>query len=935
MVTEAPGTAELWIAVHSDFHLFVNGRHFSRGASSAAGDHSYAHYYDIAFCMEIGRNVISVVAHNVNVIRSARERRHSGLWCQLNIDGQSVLATDGEWLTREADYYLSRQPRQSSSAGFVETVDLRRFPSGWTDVEFDSGEWQEADWKLPLTNSVYQLRALPDFEPSNEFTHLDFVAVRGSAMVDAATTHVSVPAAIEGAVGLFAAETWVNVDAASEQALLTYCDDPYHLFVNDVHVRTQGETARPASAWVDSEWNQPRPYMQSTPAPPRSVVQLQEGWNRILMVIQVGVDSNGATLVMGGMSPQTRFNRTTDAFSLPGWTVCGPLRVPFANCSSMPMLHRYQRVNYSGTNPCDYAAHCQAVAFQALEINEYDPEESDATPQLELGSGDYVVLTLPEYSRGCLELVVTGTAGDTVHLIYGDHLVDGRLDAHNGTHRSIYSLILGGDPMQFWHAVAPAGMKHVMVYVANSNGQVTIENFGVRQLRPSFQEQTTFNCADELLNQIWATSSRTLYCTWDQGFINSAGNPEGQLLADAMIQSLASLYVSGTAQLSEKALREFAEAQFETGEIPAIAPSDLVVRLLDFGLLWPVWLEHHVRLTDDRQLAEDMLPHLEMLLAFFESKATVDEVLIGKLEPPYDSPCLVDYDQSVDNRGVSTSLNALYCLSLLRSRWLFAYLGRDDSAQVCLRRASRLAQHLRDLTFDKERGLFADAWIDGKRSSSCSLQANTLALMAGIAEADHYQPMFSRMFLEYAPFVQLPVDHAGETPYFKYFITEMAFALNSRDWGMDLVRYYWGRMIQEGADAWFERFSTEVEDNLSSRPGRCHGYGVSPSIFMIREVIGIRPSETGYRQVYFNPLLTATEWARAQLSTAQGVISVDWAFNEEGELEIVIESSFPLEVIPLLDSAIADSATFHVSEAVTLLQPADEPAEAEAAEAGG
>ena len=100
MVTETPGAAEFWIAAHTDFHLYVNGRHFSRGASSAAGDNTYAHYFDVGFCMEIGRNVIAVIAHNVNVVRSSRELRHSGLWCQLNVDGEKLLATDEEWLCR-------------------------------------------------------------------------------------------------------------------------------------------------------------------------------------------------------------------------------------------------------------------------------------------------------------------------------------------------------------------------------------------------------------------------------------------------------------------------------------------------------------------------------------------------------------------------------------------------------------------------------------------------------------------------------------------------------------------------------------------------------------------------------------------------------------------------------------------------------------------
>lgn len=139
IVTETPGTAELWIAAHTDFHLYVNGRHFCRGANTAVGNGTYVHYLDIGFCMEIGRNVIAVVAHNVDVVRSGRQRRFGGLWLQLNVDGQPLIATEGdEWRTARGDYYANRQPRQSQGTGFVENVDLRKYPDGWYDIEFDA-----------------------------------------------------------------------------------------------------------------------------------------------------------------------------------------------------------------------------------------------------------------------------------------------------------------------------------------------------------------------------------------------------------------------------------------------------------------------------------------------------------------------------------------------------------------------------------------------------------------------------------------------------------------------------------------------------------------------------------------------------------------------------------------------------------------------------
>ena len=49
------------------------------------------------------------------------------------------------------------------------------------------------------------------------------------------------------------------------------------------------------------------------------------------------------------------------------------------------------------------------------------------------------------------------------------------------------------------------------------------------------------------------------------------------------------------------------------------------------------------------------------------------------------------------------------------------------------------------------------------------------------------------------------------------------------------------------------------------------------------------------------------------------MIQVHWGFKDSGDLEIIIEASFPLEVVALIDPAIASGATFRVSDDVTIL----------------
>jgi len=56
---EIPTSAELWLSVRGNYHVFINGRHLSRGPAPAPVNTSYIQYHDIAHCLWDGRNPIA------------------------------------------------------------------------------------------------------------------------------------------------------------------------------------------------------------------------------------------------------------------------------------------------------------------------------------------------------------------------------------------------------------------------------------------------------------------------------------------------------------------------------------------------------------------------------------------------------------------------------------------------------------------------------------------------------------------------------------------------------------------------------------------------------------------------------------------------------------------------------------------------------------
>ena len=205
-----------------------------------------------------------------------------------------------------------------------------------------------------------------------------------------------------------------------------------------------------------------------------------------------------------------------------------------------------------------------------------------------------------------------------------------------------------------------------------------------------------------------------------------------------------------------------------------------------------------------------------------------------------------------------------------------------------------------------------------------SWQTNVLAIYGGIAESQHYQGIFDKLFCDDEPYELFSAGDANN-PFFKYFVLESAFALERREWAMKLIRRYWGKMLERGATTWWELFDPDAPPDEVPTYSMCHGYGVSPSAYLCTELAGIRPAMPGFGMAYFNPLVGLTDWVKARIPTPRGHITVDWRATGSGEFEATIEASHPLEVIPILSPGIAESAVIHVSDEVSILAaPTDE-----------
>ena len=912
VLDDTPSSAELWVTAQTFFHLYVNGRHVAYGPPPhPRSGRSYLCRYEVGYLLEPGVNVIAVLAHNTRCNRFAVKRQAGGLLLQIDINGKPACWSNNSWQMLADNGFACCRPRRSIAAGFSEKIDGGKFPHGWQERTFNPNNWRLVDFHRPLRDPAAELVPLGEEEALLNWDPAVLLSARGSMRRESAEVHVGFEDVVGVGGGVYAAETFLYAEEDATLEFDLYSDNPYVCLFNEAWVKEQGVTALPAGAELDPVGAPPCREAETA-----GVLSVRKGWNRLLVCQLVEPGAPGFTFLFHGQTNGPSFLRTVGENAMPGWNLAGPLRAPLANITPSLCLDDLALTVYhqSQHSPVDEAVLLLAHSFQADAGALPAPVEPPST--LALGKGEYAVFDWGRILFGVPVISIDGPPLAEIDIVYDEELEDGRPRIYPGGRQNVDSVILGPTGKIDWQGCAPRGLRYLMLVVRKAVGSVLINQPSVCS-RKRVPAMGSFESSDDGLNQIWQTGKKTMDVTAQGLFMDAPGKETAQYIPDSMIQALAFQATQGDFEAGARALREFATAQLETGEMPAVCPSDNYVNIPDYALLWPVWLHRHYMNSGDPALLAGLFPALERLLTYFAAIADPETGLLTDLEERFGAPCFLDHGE-IDREGTVTGLNALYCRSLQSGAFLAEQAGKLERVNEWCRRAVAVGQTMRDLALNPDTGLFADCCRNGVRSEAESWQTNVLALYGGLAREDEYDGIFDCLFSGAPPYLNIEAGDS-ENPYFKFFVLEVALALGHRAWALELVRYYWGGMLKNGALAWWEFFNPQAAPGQQAEGSKCHGYGVYPNIFLAQEVSGIRPARPGFAAVYFNPILDGVAWVKAEIPTPHGTISVNWCRQEDGELRVVINSSYPVEVIPQLDASVLAQATFSVGDDVSIM----------------
>lgn len=160
----------------------------------------------------------------------------------------------------------------------------------------------------------------------------------------------------------------------------------------------------------------------------------------------------------------------------------------------------------------------------------------------------------------------------------------------------------------------------------------------------------------------------------------------------------------------------------------------------------------------------------------------------------------------------------------------------------------------------------------------------------------------------------------GFATFMGYYAIQVLAKTGRMDKALDIIRQYWGGMLDMGATSFWEDFDIEWIKNAAPvtdvvpegkkdihgdfgkycytqfRHSLCHGWASGPTAFMSQYVLGIFPVEAGFKKVKIQPSLGNLKWARGKFPTPYGVICVEHKVVD-GRVVTTLDAPKEIEIV--------------------------------------
>jgi len=401
--------------------------------------------------------------------------------------------------------------------------------------------------------------------------------------------------------------------------------------------------------------------------------------------------------------------------------------------------------------------------------------------------------------------------------------------------------------------IGNTGFRFVRIDLLDRNSMIRLREATAILRYRDIPQIGSFKCSDGRLNEIWQTGAWTVHLNMQEYIWDGIKRDRLVWMGDLHPEMSTVMAVFGYNDVIDRSI-DLACEQF---------PLPRWMNGISSYSLWYLIIMHDWYFHNGHK--EFVEKHRDYILGLIDK---IDGCVGDDGREDFNGSWLfLDWPSSPNSTGVESGIHALLTLAMKDAEFLCGVLGEEKYMAKCHAVKTRL--------------------------ESCVKPHN------GLKQAAALMAMAGLMSPEQACKEVIAVGGARRfSTFYGYYMLEALAMAGEYQTAIDIIRQFWGGMIDLGATSFWEDFNLEWAKNAgridgftpegkadihrdfgdycykSFRHSLCHGWASGPTPWMIRHILGIEVLEPGCTKVRVSPHLGDLTWAEGSFPTPYGPVIV-------------------------------------------------------------
>jgi len=411
------------------------------------------------------------------------------------------------------------------------------------------------------------------------------------------------------------------------------------------------------------------------------------------------------------------------------------------------------------------------------------------------------------------------------------------------------------------------GTRFVALILRGNQGAVKIA-FRWRSAVSPIRKSGNFQCADAVLNEIYALSVHTQQCCSMDTFVDTPWREQAQWWGDARVQAKNTFFLSGDSKLLCHGIHAIAGQPGPEGLLFAMTPTTACGPVLpDYCLTWIQTLYDFYFQTGRTDVFAENKEKCDQILDYFNRQRGEDGLI------RYDKRFWLFEDWApLPKRNSPAFLNLLFLYTRQFYKKMLEITGFHADAEKIGKELEADRLRIARSFPDPQTGLIAPEINEkGERSGVPTVHDQVLALLCDLC-LEHKESMLQKRIL---PCLrgELPPEVAQPSSFWATYLLQAAQKYHLYPEALGYLRRRWEPMIFTGT-AW-ENFTDVNSPTISV----CHAWSGHPVYHLPEIQFGLRQTAPRWQSIELAPQFL-TDCADFELPTPCGMLKCRWDSKE-------------------------------------------------------